>query len=57
MTLEDGGADQRAAACDRTDATFINDAVATKRAVYFTDSQRPVLYKVALSSHRPTRGC
>jgi sugar lactone lactonase YvrE len=34
-----------------TDATFINDAVATKRAVYFTDSQRPVLYKVALSSH------
>jgi sugar lactone lactonase YvrE len=28
--------------------TFINDAVATKRGVYFTDSQRPVLYKVAL---------
>ena len=29
--------------------TFINDAVVTKKAVYFTDSQRPVLYKVALS--------
>lgn len=32
-----------------TAATFINDAVATKRAVYFTDSQRPVIYKVALT--------
>ena len=31
--------------------TFINDAVATKKGVYFTDSQRPVLYKVALSRH------
>ncbi len=30
-----------------TAATFINDAVATKKAVYFTDSQRPVIYKVA----------
>ena len=30
-----------------TDATFINDAVATAHGVYFTDSQRPVLYKVA----------
>ena len=29
--------------------TFINDAVTTARAVYFTDSQRPVLYKVALT--------
>jgi sugar lactone lactonase YvrE len=29
-----------------TAATFINDAVATQRGVYFTDSQRPVLYKV-----------
>ena len=29
--------------------TFINDAVATKKGVYFTDSQRAVLYKVALS--------
>ena len=38
-----------------TAATFINDAVATKRAVYFTDSQRPVIYKVALSrSGRPS---
>ena len=35
-------------------ATFINDAVATKRGVYFTDSQQPALYKVALSgSGRP----
>jgi sugar lactone lactonase YvrE len=34
-----------------TDATFINDAVATKKAVYFTDSQRPVIYKVALSGN------
>ncbi len=34
--------------------TFINDAVVTRRAVYFTDSQRPVIYKVALSrSGRP----
>ena len=31
--------------------TFINDTVATKKGVYFTDSQRPVLYKVALSGH------
>jgi sugar lactone lactonase YvrE len=31
--------------------TFINDAVATKKGVYFTDSQRPVLYKVALSKN------
>ena len=29
--------------------TFVNDAVATARAVYFTDSQRPVLYRVALT--------
>ena len=34
-----------------TGATFVNDAVATRRAVYFTDSQRPVLYKVALSAN------
>jgi sugar lactone lactonase YvrE len=32
-------------------ATFINDAVATKKAVYFTDSQRPVIYKVATSGN------
>ena len=31
-----------------TAPTFINDAVATRKGVYFTDSQRPVLYKVAL---------
>ena len=29
-------------------ATFINDAVVTKDGVYFTDSQRPVIYKVGL---------
>ncbi|HWL32210.1 MAG TPA: hypothetical protein VNP89_01290 [Gaiellaceae bacterium] len=34
-----------------TGATFINDAVATKKAVYFTDSQRPVIYKVGLSGN------
>jgi sugar lactone lactonase YvrE len=34
-----------------TAGTFINDAVSTKRGVYFTDSQRPVLYNVALSGH------
>ena len=34
-----------------TGATFINDAVATKKGVYFTDSQRPVIYKVATSGN------
>lgn len=34
-----------------TDPTFINDLVATKRAVWLTDSQRPVLYRVALSKN------
>jgi sugar lactone lactonase YvrE len=34
-----------------TAATFINDAVATQRGVYFTDSQRPVLYKVERTGH------
>ena len=33
-----------------TAATFINDAAATKRGVYFTDSQRPVIYRVSGSS-------
>jgi hypothetical protein len=28
--------------------TFVNDVVATKTAAYFTDSNRPVLYRVAL---------
>jgi sugar lactone lactonase YvrE len=32
-------------------ATFINDVVVTKRAAYFTDSQQPVVYKVALSKN------
>jgi sugar lactone lactonase YvrE len=32
-----------------TAPTFINDAVATQRGIYFTDSQRPVLYKVERS--------
>jgi sugar lactone lactonase YvrE len=31
--------------------TFINDAVATKKGVYFTDSQRPVIYKVETSGN------
>lgn len=30
-------------------ATFINDVVVTHRGAFFTDSQRPVLYKVGLS--------
>ena len=29
--------------------TFINDVVVTKKAAYFTDSQRPVLYRVAIA--------
>ncbi len=29
-------------------ATFINDAVVTRHGVYFTDSQRPVIYKVGV---------
>ena len=36
-----------------TAGTFINDAVATRKGVYFTDSQRPVLYKVALRGNTP----
>ncbi len=32
-------------------ATFINDLVVTQRAVYFTDSQQPVLYVVPLGRH------
>jgi sugar lactone lactonase YvrE len=31
--------------------TFINDVVVTKKAAFFTDSQRPVLYRVALSKN------
>ena len=31
-------------------ATFINDVVVTPKAAYFTDSNRPVIYKVAKSS-------
>jgi sugar lactone lactonase YvrE len=32
-------------------ATFVNDVVVTKRAAYFTDSNRAVLYRVALSAN------
>jgi hypothetical protein len=32
-----------------TGATFINDVVVTRTAAFFTDSQRPVLYRIALS--------
>ena len=32
-----------------TGGTFVNDAVTTARAVYFTDSQRPVIYKVTMT--------
>jgi sugar lactone lactonase YvrE len=34
-----------------TGATFINDAVVTRDAVWFTDSVNPVLYKVAIGRH------
>ena len=30
------------------EATFVNDVVVTKRAAWFTDSMRPVLYRVAI---------
>jgi sugar lactone lactonase YvrE len=32
-------------------ATFVNDVVVTRRAAYFTDSNRAVLYRVALSKN------
>ncbi len=32
-------------------ATFVNDVVVTKRAAYFTDSNRAVLYRLALSKN------
>jgi sugar lactone lactonase YvrE len=31
--------------------TFVNDVVVTNKAAYFTDSQRPVIYRVALGRH------
>ena len=34
-----------------TDPTFVNDVVVTKRAAYFTDSNRAVLYRLALSQN------
>lgn len=34
-----------------TGGTFVNDVVVTKRAAYFTDSNRAVLYRVALSKN------
>ena len=36
--------------------TFINDVVVTKRAAFFTDSQRAVLYRVALSKNGAPAG-
>ncbi|HSU36626.1 MAG TPA: superoxide dismutase [Propionibacteriaceae bacterium] len=32
-------------------ATFVNDVVLTRRAAWFTDSQQPVLYRVARNHH------
>jgi sugar lactone lactonase YvrE len=32
-------------------ATFVNDVVVTRNAAYFTDSNRPVVYKVPVSNH------
>ena len=40
---------------DQWPPTFINDVVVTGRAAYFTDSQRPVIYKVAKSPARVAR--
>jgi sugar lactone lactonase YvrE len=34
-----------------TDPTFVNDVVVTSKAAYFTDSSRPVLYRVAIGPH------
>jgi sugar lactone lactonase YvrE len=34
-----------------TAPTFINDVVVTKTAAFFTDSQKPVLYRIALSKN------
>ena len=34
-----------------TAPTFINDVVVTKRAAFFTDSQKPVLYRIALAKN------
>jgi sugar lactone lactonase YvrE len=34
--------------CLGTAPTFINDVVVTRKAAYFTDSQKPVLYKVPI---------
>jgi sugar lactone lactonase YvrE len=39
-----------------TGGTFVNDAVATRRAVWLTDSQRPVLYRVALERNGEPAG-
>jgi sugar lactone lactonase YvrE len=42
---------------DPSAPTFINDEVITDDAVYFTDSSRPVLYRLPLSRHaRPAPG-
>jgi sugar lactone lactonase YvrE len=37
-------------------STFLNDIVVTRGAVYVTDSQAPVLYKVALTNHHADSG-
>ena len=34
-----------------TPATFINDAVVTKKAAYFTDSQQPAISRIAIGKH------
>jgi hypothetical protein len=36
-------------------ATFVNDVVATKRAAFVTDSNRAVLYRLALSKNGAPR--
>jgi hypothetical protein len=36
---------------DVPDGGFINDVILTKRAAYFTDSQRAVLYKLSIGRH------
>ena len=39
-----------------SDPTFVNDVVVTRRAAFFTDSSRPVLYRIELSPQGKPRG-
>jgi sugar lactone lactonase YvrE len=43
------GADVAALQVETSDDTLLNDVIITRRAVYFTDSYRPFIYKIALN--------